>query len=324
MRAHIRDVICGGDDALGAYVLGWLARMVQHPDQPGEVALVLRGKKGTGKGTLGNWLVKLLGQHAVHVAHAKHLVGNFNAHLRDAVFVFADEAFFAGDKQHEGALKALVTEPSITIEAKYQNAVMIANMTHILMASNSDWVVPATTDERRFCVMDVSDTRRGDIPYFDAISTQMESGGLAAMLHDLLHHDLSDFNVRQVPQTRALADQKRHSLDSLNRWWLTVLQRGFVWRSRHGAAMFTNWDDFVTTELLYRSYLQWCGETRDSRPKSREQLGGLLKGLYKSSRRRKLYPIYEIEVWDAGPKGECKPAVLTLLLQKIDIALKNQ
>jgi len=35
-----------------------------------------------------------------------------------------------------------------------------------------------------------------------------------------------------------------------------------------------------------------------------------MKGLYKSSRPRGLYPIYEIEVWDAGPKGECKPAVL--------------
>jgi hypothetical protein len=255
MYDHIHDVICGGDEVLFAYVLGWLARMVQHPDQPGEVALVLRGKKGAGKGTLGNWLIKLLGQHAVHVAHAKHLVGSFNAHLRDAVFVFADEAFFAGDKQHEGALKALVTEPSITIEAKHQNAVTMVNMTHILMASNSDWVVPATTDERRFCVMDVSDGHLGDRPYFNKLNAQMESGGLAAMLHDLLKYDLSAFDVRTVPQTAALTDQKRHSLDSLHRWWLSVLQRGFVWRSRHGAAMFTHWEDFVTTELLYRSYL---------------------------------------------------------------------
>ena len=257
-------------------------------------------------------LVKLLGQHAVHVAHAKHLVGSFNAHLRDAVFVFADEAFFAGDKQHEGVLKSLVTEPFITVEAKYQNAVMIANMTHILMASNSDWVIPATTDERRFCVMDVSDSHLGDRAYFNKLNAQMESGGLAAMLHDLLKYDLSAFDVRTVPQTAALSDQKRHSLDSLHRWWLSVLQRGFVWRSRHGAAMFTHWEDFVTTELLYRSYLQWCSETRESRTMSRVQLGAMMKGFYKSSRRSKLYPIYEIEVWDGGPNGECKPAVLAV------------
>jgi hypothetical protein len=281
--------------------------MVQIPDQPGEVALVLRGKKGTGKGTLGNWLGRLMGQHGVHVSHAKHLVGNFNAHLRDAVFVFADEAFFAGDKQHEGVLKALVTEPFITIEAKYQNAVTIANMTHILMASNSDWVVPATSDERRFFVLDVSDCRIRDIPYFDAITAQMKCGGLAAMLHDLLNRDISNFNVREVPQTEALADQKRHSLDSLHRWWLTVLQRGFVWRSRYGASIFTEWSDFVSTELLYRSYLQWCAETRASYPMSREQLGGMMSEMYKPHRPRGFHPIYEIEAKDSD---EGKPAVL--------------
>jgi hypothetical protein len=220
--------------------------------------------------------------------------------------VFADEAFFAGDKQHEGVLKSLVTEPFITVEAKYQNAVMIANMTHILMASNSDWVVPASTDERRFCVMDVSDSHIRDIPYFDAINAQMESGGLAAMLHDLLRDDLSSFNVRQVPQTEALADQKRHSLDSLSRWWSTVLHRGFVWRSRHGSQTFIEWSDFVSTELLYHSYLQWCRETRESRPMSRVQLGKMMKGLYQSHRPNGFYPIYEVEV--IGP-DEKKTAV---------------
>jgi phage/plasmid-associated DNA primase len=242
----------------------------------------------------------------VHVAHAKHLVGSFNAHLRDAVFVFADEAFFAGDKQHEGALKALVTEPSITIEAKYQNPIMIANMTHILMASNSDWVVPASTDERRFCVMDVSDTRIGDRAYFNKLNAQMENGGLAAMLHDLLHRDLSGFDVRTVPQTDALADQKRHSLDSLNRWWSTVLHRGFVWRSRHGSQTFIAWSDFVSTELLHHSYLQWCHETRESRPMSRVQLGKMMKALYQSCRPSGFYPIYEVDVIDPDEK---KPAV---------------
>ena len=90
----------------------------------------------------------------------------------------------------------------------------------------------------------------------------METGGLAAMLH----RDLFDFDVRTVPQTAALADQKRHSLDSLHRWWSTVLHRGFVYRSRYGVDIFTNWSDFVTTELLHQSYLQWCASMRERYP----------------------------------------------------------
>lgn len=307
MRNHIVKVLCNGDESLAEYVIGWLARMVQHPDKPGEVALVLRGKKGTGKGTLGNWMVRLFGQHSLHISHAKHLVGNFNAHLRDAVFVFADEAFFAGDKAHEGTLKSLVTEPFITVEAKYQNAVTIPNMTHILMASNNDWVVPASADERRYFVLEVSDCHIQDIPYFTKLNDQMENGGLSAMLHDLLDYDLSNFNVRKVPQTEALADQKRLSMDSLHRWWSTVLHRGFVLRSRYGSKFFLDWSEFTSTELLHESYKQWCVDNREHRPMSREQLGVMMKGTYKPHRPRGSFPIYEVDALD-GSGGH--PAVM--------------
>ena len=46
----------------------------------------------------------------------KHLVGNFNAHLRDKLLVFADEAFWAGDKRAEDQLKAMVTEENNIVE----------------------------------------------------------------------------------------------------------------------------------------------------------------------------------------------------------------
>ena len=99
--------------------------MVQHPAEQGETAVVMRGGEGTGKGTLARALKRILGQHALAISNAKHLTGNFNAHLRDAVFLFADEAFYAGDKQHVGVLKRMITEPNLMIAAKYQNAVQV-------------------------------------------------------------------------------------------------------------------------------------------------------------------------------------------------------
>ena len=33
--------------------------------------------------------------------HAKHFTGQFNAHLRDVVLLLADEAFYAGNRQHD-------------------------------------------------------------------------------------------------------------------------------------------------------------------------------------------------------------------------------
>ena len=47
-----------------------------------------------------------------------------------------------------------------------------------------------------------------------AIIKQLENGGYQGMLHELLHRDISNFNVRRVPQTEGLQDQKKLSLKS--------------------------------------------------------------------------------------------------------------
>jgi hypothetical protein len=171
-------------------------------------------------------------------------------------------------------------------------------MLHIILASNHGWVIPASVDERRFAVFDVADNKCGDIPYFAAIDRQMNEGGLAAMLHELLARDISGFEVRDAPQTEALKIQKTLSLSSLEKWWLAVLSRGFVWKSRHGANYFRTWKAFYTTELLYRSYLQWCHESRPFGRESREELGRFMTGIYSPRRPQGSHPVYELESID--------------------------
>jgi hypothetical protein len=288
LKEHICVNLCQGNEEHFAYLMGWLARLVQHPALQGEVAVVLRGSQGTGKGTLGQALRALFGQHGMHIASSKHLVGNFNAHLRDCVFLFADEAFFAGDKASLCVLKSLVTEPALAIEPKGVDVSLCPNRLHILMASNSDWVVPAAVDERRFFVLDVSDDRRRDTAYFGAIKDELQNGGYEAMLHDLLHYDLSEFNVRDVPETRGLQTQKKRSLDVKYLWWQDVLQRGYVFQSQVGLEeYFGEWHDVVSTEVVYASYLAFA-KGRERQIMSREDLGSFMREMgCKSTRPQK-------------------------------------
>ena len=72
----------------------------------------LRGRQGTGKGIFCTQFGRLFGQHFVHVERSSHLTGHFNSHLKDKLIVYADEAFWAGDKKAEGVLKAMITEVS--------------------------------------------------------------------------------------------------------------------------------------------------------------------------------------------------------------------
>ena len=87
------------------------------------------------------------------------------------------------------------------------------NRLHVMMASNERWVVAASMNSRRYFVLEVSDARKGDFPYFDAIVKQMQAGGgYEAMPHDLLTRDISAFNVRDVPTTEGLQRQRSLSL----------------------------------------------------------------------------------------------------------------
>jgi len=215
--AHLHNNVCNSNKEHADYLLDWMADAVQHPDRAGEVAVVLRGAEGVGKGILAKQFGRLFGAHFRHVAQAKHLVGHFNAHLQQCSVLFADEAFFAGDRAHEGILKALITEETLLVEPKGIDTFVVRNSLHLILSSNNEWVIPAGADARRFFVLDVAGTHMRDFAYFAAIAKEMDNGGREALLDLLMKRDLSQFNIRAVPLTSALASQKAYSRRGIDR-----------------------------------------------------------------------------------------------------------
>jgi hypothetical protein len=247
----LRTIICAGDGEVFDYLMSWLARAVQKPAEPGEVAIVMRGEKGAGKTFFADHMGELFGEHYAQLSHSHHLVGHFNAHLENAIVVFADEAFWAGDRPGEGVLKTLITGQALRIERKGIDAKSVPNHVHLLMASNADWVVPASGDERRYAVLDVSNARRQDHPYFKELQEEWESGGREAFLHALMTRDISRFNVRQAPATRGLVSQKLLSMPPVDQWFLEMLKNGSNCDSR-------DWADWVSTETLRSRFNDWA------------------------------------------------------------------
>ena len=273
MRVHIWEVICSKDEILEKYVLDYFARMVQKPGQAGQVALVAKGPEGAGKGMLFRAFVKIFGSHGLHIVHASHLIGRFNAHLRDVVCLFADEAFFAGDAKHISVLKGIITEPTLAIEAKYQNPIMAPNYLHLLMASNEDWVVPAGPEARRFCVLDVAAHRAGDQLYFAELAHQMDNGGLEAMLYELRMRDISGFNPANFPRTDALADQQVRTLKGFDKWWCDALSAGELPTTGLKESHVVEMVGEITMENLFASYSEYCKQDQGQRRLARNIFG---------------------------------------------------
>lgn len=100
LLAHLRDNVCGGDHRVFWYLLGWMAVALQNPHRICRVALVLRGPQGSGKTIFAKLFMEFFAPHTLTLDKPDHLTGSFNRHLQDKCVVFADEAFFAGNRQH--------------------------------------------------------------------------------------------------------------------------------------------------------------------------------------------------------------------------------
>jgi hypothetical protein len=280
LKAHIRDIICSCNEKHFNYLMDWTAHMFQCPALMAQVAVLLQGVEGCGKGTFAEAIRTIMGQHAIYISNPAHLTGHFNEHLRDTVFVFADEANYANGRQQAGLLNALITSKVLTIEGKFTNIVMAPSCLHVMMASNEEWVIPASLEARRFFVLQVLASKVKDYAYFEAIADQLENrGGYSAMLHEMLTRDLTNFNVRDVPNTEGLRSQRRLSLSSMDAWWLDCLERGYVYKSAHGVEYFSEWHIKITMELLYSSYEQFATKRRERQSADRERLGKYLTEL---------------------------------------------
>ncbi|WGS00104.1 DUF5906 domain-containing protein [Bradyrhizobium sp. ISRA443] len=283
-KEHLRVNVCRENEEYYRYLLGWMAHLVQKPRERPGIALVMRGRKGTGKTVVGDVLGSLFAPHYFPVDDARYLTGQFNMHMSSCLLLQADEAMWAGDKAAEGRLKGLLTSRIQMIEAKGVDPVRMENRVRVIMTSNEDWVVPATGDERRFFVLDVGSYAEQNNEYFAEMYDELDAGGREKLLHELLSFDLAKFDIWRIPQTKALLDQKLRSLDPIDDFWFNRIWAGTL---LHGD---DTWRSVVIRDDLYGEYLKDAARMGIGRKRSSADFGKRLKKL-------------------ASGIGDCRPSV---------------
>ncbi|MEJ0095711.1 MAG: primase-helicase family protein [Methylocella sp.] len=249
---HLENIVCRGDSELFKWLIGWFAHLIQRPWEKPGTAVVLQGGKGDGKSIVGETIGALFPAYHVKLARPDHLTGRFNAHLKQALLVQAEEAFWAGDKRADGVIKDLITAPTIRIEQKGIDTYEVPSCTRVLMTSNSNWIVPATPGERRYAVFELSGAKRQDTAYFSALAAERDrKGGLGALMHHLMQVDLRAVDVREAPKTEAGRDQIMEGLESHEAFWRQCLDAG---RIDH----FNDWQPEIAKPDLIDAYRQYA------------------------------------------------------------------
>lgn len=233
-KAHIRNVIAGGDEKIFKWIMNWCGCMYQKPGRLAGTAIVMRGDPAAGKGHFAEKMLASLfrPQQFMQVSGGDMLTGEFNGHLSGKAFVFADEALWGGNIQAANRLKAIITEPYIAINRKFMEVTQEPNALHICTATNEAWAAHVDRGERRLCILEVVDAYAGDPKgkqaYFDALHAELDNGGREAMLYEFLHMPV-DWDLQRVPPlTHAKIELTHASASAVEHWWDSCLREGTV------------------------------------------------------------------------------------------------
>lgn len=287
MKDHLYRIICAENAHLYLWLIAWCARAVQRPEEPAGTAFVMTGPQGAGKGTFARYLGELFGRGYYHVTRSGDVTHKFATWKEGCIFAFIDESVFAGDPSVRGELKAMVTEPRLTVEGKGMPIREIENRLHMVFATNEDHAVWVEQTDRRWTVTKVSGSRIGDFAYFDAIEKEWKNGGREAMLHDLMKLDLQayeaehDLNSWRVVETGEREVQKKLSLPPHVEWLLGRIDEEDLLDLK--GAMFgeTSWPELVSTTYLHQKYCEYM--RGQGRPISLTRFGIFLSELGFSS-----------------------------------------
>jgi hypothetical protein len=149
-KKHI-SILCNHEEPIIDYVIKWIAFMIQYPEKKSKM-LVFVSDEGAGKNTLLEIIKKMIGNKKVFESTdpSRDVWGNFNSQMVDAFLVCLNEVSPIDFKNASGKVKALITDPTLTISEKYVKPFEIISHHHFIAATNVlDGFKPTKNDRRQ-------------------------------------------------------------------------------------------------------------------------------------------------------------------------------
>lgn len=254
---HMYNNICDGKNDRFVYLLCWIAGKYRRPWIKHEVAIVIIGHEGSGKGVFLSGLIELFGKYGCwEYSFDKTLETGFNVHYKDKLLVAVDELYNTGEKKQASRLRSLITENVISFEAKHKDRCNTnRNFIDFILVTNSVHAINAGPAARRFCVLHTKAYRRPNAApenkrsreeyekYYNDLWSCNDDDNLgwrafAALLNDsdiISDKMLDDFGRgSKLPKStmKFLAQQKKLTMGDVANWVQKCLERGYFYEPK--------------------------------------------------------------------------------------------
>jgi hypothetical protein len=200
---HIK-ILCGNDEVVSDYFIKWIGQMIQYPATK-TICPTLISKEGAGKGTLIKLMTKMLGKKKVFETTDpnRDVWGNFNSQMINAFFVNLNELSKKDTVESQGKIKGLITDTSLTINAKGKDQFEMNSYHRFIITTNKEDPIATSQDDRRNIIIRTSDELIGNKEYFNKLHTLLDDVNVIRTCYDYFKSipDLDKFNNIPLPKT---------------------------------------------------------------------------------------------------------------------------
>ena len=207
VKQHIRDVICGGNEADYDYFCKWVAHLFQKPDiKPGVAVFAHSEAQGTGKSLIFEQLIpNMLGVDITRVfSNEEQISEKFNAWLFESLYVvFSEQSFFNNSEN----IKSWITDPNQSRRDMGTESRQERSYARFIICTNKENAFKFEESERRMFVLSVSNKVVGNWPYFNRLGAAVNSASvLNRMAWFFSTISIIDFNPFDLPKSNKKAE----------------------------------------------------------------------------------------------------------------------
>jgi len=181
-------------------LLSYIAACVQHKGVKFQWAPLLQGTEGNGKTLFTRCVAHALGHKYTHLPKASDIDNKFNAWISGKLFIGIEDVFVPEHKREViEAIKPLITNDRIEIQAKGSDQITGDNRANFLLNANLRDAIRKTRNDRRFCVFYTAQQGAADLErdgmtgdYFPELYAWLRGGGYAIVADYLDRYPIPD------------------------------------------------------------------------------------------------------------------------------------
>lgn len=213
----LKHLVGNGKDSKASYdyIVKWLANGLKRKNY---CILTTIGKQGIGKGVLGGIMRQLFGDKNYYEGSDRMFKGTFNSQIADKRLVYCDEITIK-EREDEDRLK-LVVNDTVEIEKKGVDAKTIKNYASFYISSNHMDSITLTADDRRFSIVDLTDTKLLEIMTPEEIRSLLEPENVENLACYLWHVEVDEKEMGRVFVTSRTEEVRAMGLKEWEEWFV--------------------------------------------------------------------------------------------------------